>query len=78
MKLDYVKMASRAITISLLAATSETTGGGGSTGGYTTAAAAQGGGATAEVVAATEAWIATLDDAQREQVSFAFDDELKT
>ncbi len=38
---------------------------------------AQGGGATAEVVAATEAFLATLDDAQREQASFEFDDELK-
>lgn len=40
---------------------------------------AQGGGdATAQVVAATEAFLATLDDAQREQTRFAFDDELKT
>ena len=40
---------------------------------------AQGGGdATAQVVEATEAWLATLDDAQREQATFAFDDELKT
>jgi hypothetical protein len=40
---------------------------------------AQGGGdATAQVVAATEAWLATLDDAQREQASFDFNDELKT
>ena len=39
----------------------------------------QGGGdATAQVVAATEAFLETLDDAQREQVSFDFDDELKT
>jgi hypothetical protein len=38
----------------------------------------QGGGdATAQVVAATEAFLETLD-AQREQVSFDFDDELKT
>lgn len=34
--------------------------------------------ATAQVVAATEAFLETLDDAQREQVSFDFDDELKT
>jgi hypothetical protein len=48
------------------------------TGGGSTTAAAQGGDdATAEVVAATEAFLATLDDAQREQVSFDFDDELK-
>jgi hypothetical protein len=51
----------------------ETTGGG-----STTAAAQGGGGATAEVVAATEAWLATLDDAQREQASFDFNDELKS
>ncbi len=38
---------------------------------------AQGGDATAQVVAATEAFLGTLDDAQREQASFAFDDELK-
>src|SRR5918997_1798296 len=39
---------------------------------------AQGGGdATAQVLAATEAFLATLDDAQREQASFDFDDELK-
>jgi ABC-type glycerol-3-phosphate transport system substrate-binding protein len=39
----------------------------------------QGGGdATAQVVAATEAFLETLDDAQREQVSFDFDDDLKT
>jgi hypothetical protein len=55
----------------------ETTGGG-STGGSTTAAAQGDGGATAEVVAATEGFLATLDDAQREQVSFDFDDELKS
>jgi hypothetical protein len=54
------------------------TSGGGSTGGPTTVAAQGGGGATAEVVAATEAFLATLDDAQREQASFAFDDELKS
>jgi len=59
------------------AAAPETTGGG-STGGSTTAAAQGGGGATAEVVAATEGFLATLDDAQREQVSFDFDDELKS
>jgi hypothetical protein len=41
-------------------------------------AAQGGGGATAEVVTATEAFLATLDDTQRGQVSFAFDDELKT
>jgi Protein of unknown function (DUF3500) len=42
----------------------------------TTTAGAQGGGsdATAQTVAATEAFLATLDDAQREQVSFDFDD----
>jgi enamine deaminase RidA (YjgF/YER057c/UK114 family) len=57
------------------AAAPETTGGGGST----TSAAAQGGGdATAQVVAATEAFLATLDDAQREEATFDFDDELKT
>nr|MDQ3317712.1 DUF3500 domain-containing protein [Actinomycetota bacterium] len=40
---------------------------------------AQGGGdATAQVVAATEAFLATLDDTQREQVSFDFDDEQKS
>jgi hypothetical protein len=38
----------------------------------------QGGDATAQVVAATEAFLTTLDDAQREQVSFEFDDELKS
>jgi hypothetical protein len=39
----------------------------------------QGGGdATSRTVAATEAFLATLDDAQREQASFAFDDELKS
>jgi Protein of unknown function (DUF3500) len=53
----------------------ETTGGGGS---MTAAAQGGGGGATAEVVAATEAFLATLDDTQRQQVSFAFDDELKS
>jgi hypothetical protein len=37
-----------------------------------------GGGATAEVVAATEAFLATLDDAQRQQVSFDFNDKLKS
>jgi uncharacterized protein DUF3500 len=53
----------------------ETTGGGGS---MTAAAQGGGGGATAKVVAATEAFLATLDDTQRQQVSFAFDDELKS
>jgi ABC-type glycerol-3-phosphate transport system substrate-binding protein len=44
-----------------------------------TATSAQGGGdATAQTVAATEAFLATLDDAQREQVSFEFDDPLKS
>ena len=36
------------------------------------------GDATAQLVAATEAFLATLDDAQREQASFDFNDELKT
>jgi hypothetical protein len=45
-----------------------------------TSTSAQGGGgdATAQVVSATEAWLATLDDTQREEATFAFDDELKT
>ncbi len=38
----------------------------------------QGGDATAQVVAATEGFLATLDDAQREQATFDFDDELKS
>ena len=39
---------------------------------------AQGGAdATAQTVAATEVFLGTLDDAQREQASFDFDDELK-
>ncbi len=38
---------------------------------------AQGGDATAQVVAATEGFLATLDDAQREQASFDFDSDLK-
>jgi Protein of unknown function (DUF3500) len=44
-------------------------------GGSTNAQA--GGDATAQVVAATEAFLATLDDAQREQASFDFDSDLK-
>src|SRR3954471_7246713 len=40
---------------------------------------AQGGGdATSRTVAATEAFLATLDDAQREQVSFDFDSDAKS
>src|SRR4051812_48968673 len=41
------------------------------------ATSAQGGGgdATSRTVAATEALLATLDDSQREQVSFDFDDD---
>ncbi|MGH3146252.1 MAG: DUF3500 domain-containing protein [Rubrobacter sp.] len=48
-------------------------------GGDTTAASSTEGAndATAEVIAATEAFLATLDDAQREQVTFDFDDPLK-
>jgi hypothetical protein len=45
------------------------------TGVGSTTEAQGGGGGTAEVVAATEAWLATLDDAQREQVSYDFDDD---
>lgn len=41
------------------------------------AANAQGGDATAQVVAATEAFLATLDDSQREQVTYDFDSDLK-
>jgi len=37
----------------------------------------EGGDATPQVVAATEAFLATLDDAQREQASFEFDSDLK-
>ena len=44
----------------------------------TTTSAQGGGDATSRTVAATEAFLATLDDAQREQASFDFDDELKT
>jgi hypothetical protein len=52
-------------------------GGQGSQEGTTTSA--QGGGdPTSRTVAATEAFLGTLDDAQREQMSFDFDDELKT
>ena len=36
---------------------------------------AQGGDATPQVVAAAEGFLATLDDAQREQATFAFDDD---
>lgn len=39
---------------------------------------AQGGDATSRTVAATEAFLATLDDAQREQVTYDFDDEQKS
>ena len=93
MKSDYAKSVSRTLTVSLLvAALLAGCGGGGEEQGSqteqgsqeTTAAPsgkstnAQGSGATAEVVAATEEFLATLDDAQREQVSFAFDDELKS
>src|SRR5215216_4305784 len=43
----------------------------------TTTSAQGGSDATSRTVAATEAFLATLDDTQREQVSFDFDDELK-
>ena len=39
---------------------------------------AQGGDATPQTVAAAEAFLGTLDDAQREQATFDLDDELKT
>lgn len=39
---------------------------------------AQGGDAIPQTVATAEAFLATLDDAQREQATFEFDDELKT
>ena len=45
------------------------------TGGGSTTEAQGGGGGTAQVVAATEAWLATLDDTQREQVGYDFDDD---
>ncbi len=48
------------------------------TGGATTASAGGGGDATGQVVAATEGFLATLNDAQREEATFDFDDELKT
>jgi len=93
LKSDYAKLASRALAISLLLSAALLPGcGGGEQGSEgeqgsqeetTTAPSgkstnAQGGDATAQVVAATEAFLATLDDAQREQASFEFDSDLKT
>ncbi len=88
MKSDYAKLVNRTLAISLLLAAALLAGCGGSqerdsegeqgSQEETSTSAQGGGGATAEVVAATEAWLATLDDTQREQVSFDFDDELKT
>ena len=93
MKSDYAKLVSgTTLAVSLLAVALLAGCGGeqGSQGGQgsqeetTTAPSgestnSQGSGdATAQVVAATEAFLATLDDAQREQASFDFNDELKT
>src|SRR5829696_5495543 len=44
----------------------------------TTTSAQGGSDATSRTVAATEAFLATLDDAQREQASFEFDSDLKS
>jgi hypothetical protein len=61
---------------------SETTGqaASGAPGGGTTASSSmeEAGDATPQVVAATERFLATLDDAQSEQATFAFDDPLKS
>jgi hypothetical protein len=89
MKSDYAKLISRTtLAISLLLAAALLAGCGGgeqsSQGGgqgsqeETTTSAQGGGDATSRTVAATEAFLATLDDAQREQATFDFDDELKS
>ena len=80
MKSYYAKSVSRttlAISLLLAAALLALAGCAGSQ--EETATSAQGGGdATSQTVAATEAFLATLDDAQREQASFEFDSDLKT
>src|SRR3954468_16027936 len=48
------------------------------TSGQSTTAQGGGGDATSRTVAATEAFLATLDDAQREQVSYDFDSDEKS
>jgi Protein of unknown function (DUF3500) len=48
------------------------------TSGESTSAQGGGGDATSRTVAATEAFLATLDDTQREQVSYSFDSEEKS
>ena len=86
LKSDYAKLVScTTLVISLLLAAALLAGcGGGEQGSEgkgsqeeTTVSAQGGGDATSRTVAATEAFLATLDDTQREQVSFDFDDELK-
>jgi Protein of unknown function (DUF3500) len=90
LKSEYAKLVSRTtLAISLLLAAALLAGCGGSqeeqgsedkqgSQEEETATSVQGGGdATAQVVAVTEEFLATLDDAQREQASFDFDSDLK-
>ena len=80
MKSDYPKLISRttfAISLLLAAALLALAGCGGSQ--EETATSAQGGGdATSQTVAATEAFLDTLDEAQREQVTYDFDSDEKS
>ncbi|MCA1718108.1 MAG: DUF3500 domain-containing protein, partial [Actinobacteria bacterium] len=91
MKSNYARLVSRTLAISLLAALLAGCGAGeqSSQGEQTTqeestaattgeSTTAQGSDATSQTVAAAEGFLATLDDAQREQASFDFDDELKS
>jgi hypothetical protein len=91
LKSDYAKLVScTTLVISLLLAAALLAGCGGSQeeqgsedeqgSQEETSTSAQGGedDATSQTVAATEAFLATLDDAQREQATFDFDDPLKS
>jgi hypothetical protein len=80
--LDYAKLVSCATLVTLLLAAALLAGCGGSqeqgSQEETTTSAQGGGDATSQTVAATEAFLATLDDAQREQVSYDFDSDEKS
>ena len=81
MKSDHAKLVSRAtLTISLLLAAAALLVLAGCAGSREdTATSSQGGGdATSQTVAATEAFLDTLNDAQREQVTYDFDSDEKS
>src|SRR5215208_681868 len=75
---DCMSIVSRVLPILLLTVLLALAGCAGSSQQETSTSAQGGGDATSQTVAATEAFLDTLDDSQREQVSYAFDSDEKS